>query len=436
MRVLFVHQNFPAQYRHLAPALAAKADSQIVALSFNKLPPLPGVQPLYYQLPRGTSPNIHPWVAETETKVLRGEAVGRVALQMRASGFIPQVICAHPGWGESLFLKDVFPEAKLLNLIEFYYGVPQTDIDFDPEFSTQDSFENRCRLRLKNANNLLSLEAMDWGICPTAWQRQVVPKNYWHKLTVIHEGINTELVRPNPEVQFPLKETGLTLTPKDQVITFVNRNLEPYRGFHSFMRALPEILRQHPQARVLILGGDDVSYGSRLPGGETYRQKYLAEVGDRLDLSRVHFLGRVPYETFVSLLQVSLVHVYLTYPFVLSWSMLEAMSAGCLVVGSATPPVEEVIRDGKNGLLVDFFSPEQIAAAVARVLEHPDGFQSLRQQARQTIVENYDLKTVCLPKQVQLVETLAAGLTPDSAALESGTGKRWVNEVPENRLVF
>lgn len=435
MRVLFVHQNFPAQYRHLAPALAAEADSQVVALSFNQSPPLPGVQPLYYQLPRGTSPNIHPWVAETETKVLRGEAAARLALELRQQGFIPQVICAHPGWGEALFLKDVFPEAKLLALIEFHYGVPKTDINFDPEFF-EDSFENRCRLRLKNANNLLNLEAMDWGICPTAWQRQVVPSCYWNKLTVIHEGIDTDLVRPNSEVQFTLKEPGLTLTRKDQIITFVNRNLEPYRGFHSFMRALPEILRRHPRARVLIVGGDEVSYGSRLADGQTYRQKYLAEVGDRLDLKRVHFLGRVPYGTFLSLLQVSSVHVYLTYPFVLSWSMLEAMSAGCLVVGSATSPVEEVIRDGENGLLVDFFSPEQIAAAVTRVLEHPDGFPSLRQRARQTIVENYDLKTVCLPRQVQLVETLAAGLTPDSTALESGTGKRWVSEAPENRLVF
>ena len=201
MRVLFVHQNFPAQYKHLAPALAAIPDNQVLALALNQRPPVPGVKVFRYRIPRGTTQGIHPWVAETETKVLRGEAAGRAALKLRQQGFIPDVICAHPGWGEALFLKDVFPEAKLLCFIEFYYSAKGTDVDFDPEFSSGTSFNNLGRLRLKNANLLLTLEAMDWGVCPTLWQRQVVPSIYWDKLSVIHDGIDTDLVRPNPEVQ-------------------------------------------------------------------------------------------------------------------------------------------------------------------------------------------------------------------------------------------
>jgi glycosyltransferase involved in cell wall biosynthesis len=202
------------------------------------------------------------------------------------------------------------------------------------------------------------------------------------------------------------------------VITFVNRNLEPYRGFHVFMRALPEIQRRRPNAWVLIVGGEDVSYGARLPDGQTYRQKAMAEVGASLNMERVRFLGRVPYADFVRLLQISGVHVYLTYPFVLSWSMLEAMAAECLVVGSATPPVEEVIRDGDNGLLVDFFSKTGLADAIDRVLDHPDRMRALRMRARQTVIDGYDLKSVCLPRQLALVDDVAALRLPPPATAD------------------
>jgi glycosyltransferase involved in cell wall biosynthesis len=231
-------------------------------------------------------------------------------------------------------------------------------------------------------------------------------------MTVIHDGIDTDRVKPDPQVRLGLAKSGLKLRPGNEVITFVNRNMEPHRGFHVFMRALPEIQKRRPNAVVLIVGGDDISYGKRLPPGETWRQKMLAEVGDRLDMRRVRFVGRIPYNDFVAMLQVSAVHVYLTYPFVLSWSMLEAMSAGCLVIGSSTPPVQEVISDGDNGLLVDFFSPQAIAETIDRVLSHPDRMADIRVRARQTVVEHYDLRGVCLPRHVALVDAVAAGRLP------------------------
>ncbi len=415
MRVLFVHQNFPGQYLHLAPALAARGD-EAVALAIETQKPLPGVRVYRYKPQRGSSEHIHPWVADIETKVIRGEAAAQAALTLRNKGFTPDVICAHPGWGEALFLKDVFPNTPMLSFIEFYYKADGADFGFDPEF-VEDDLAARCRLRMKNANSLLNLDIADWCVTPTEWQRSTVPARYQDRMTVIHDGIDTERVKPDPKVVLRLAKSGLKLRPGDEVITFVNRNMEPYRGFHVFMRALPEIQKRRPNAVVLIVGGDEISYGKRLPQGETWRQRMLAEVGDRLDMRRVRFVGRVPYNDFLAMLQVSAVHVYLTYPFVLSWSMLEAMSAGCLVVGSATPPVEEVISDGDNGLLVDFFSPQAIADAIDRVLSHPDRMADIRRRARQTVIERYDLGGVCLPRHVALVDAVAAGrLPPDLGA--------------------
>ncbi|MBK8209351.1 MAG: glycosyltransferase family 4 protein [Rhodospirillales bacterium] len=421
MRVLFVHQNFPGQYLHLAPALAARGD-EVVALAIEGEKPLPGVRTFRYKPQRRSSSSIHPWVADIETKVIRGEAAAQAALALHAKGFRPDVICAHPGWGEALFLKDVFPEAPLLSFIEFFYRSDGADFGFDPGFA-EDLLPGRCRLRMKNANSLLNLDAADWCVSPTEWQASTVPERYRDRFSIVHDGIDTDRVKPEPRAVVKLAKAGLTLRPGDEVITFVNRNMEPYRGFHIFMRALPEIQRRRPNAITLIVGGDEVSYGRRLAEGETWRQKMLAEVGERLDMDRVRFVGRIPYPEFVAMLQVSAVHVYLTYPFVLSWSMLEAMSAGCVVVGSATPPVQEVIRDGDNGLLVDFFSTEAIAAAIDRVLSHPDRMAELRARARRTAIERYDLRSVCLPRHVALVDAVASGGLPPRFDAETAAAR-------------
>lgn len=407
MKLLFVHQNFPGQYKHLAPALAANPANQVMALTMNEPPRIPGINIVRYGIANKPTPGLHPYVVEHESKILRAEGAARAALQLREKGFVPDVICAHPGWGEALFLKDIFPQAKLLSFFEFYYHAKGADVGFDPEYPCDD-LDQIFRLRVKNTANLLSLEASDWGVSPTAWQRAQFPPEYQSKISVIHDGIDTERICPRPDIALTLNDK-VRLTRADEVITFVNRNLEPYRGYHSFMRALPEILQRRPHARVLIVGGDEVSYGKVPEDGISYKQKYLTELEGKLDLSRLHFLGKIPYAQFLALLQLSSVHVYLTYPFVLSWSMIEAMSAGCLVVGSATPPVQEVIEDGVNGLLVDFFSSAQLADTVCRVLDHPDRMQALREKARRKAMECYDLKRVCLPAHIRLIEKLAAG---------------------------
>jgi glycosyltransferase involved in cell wall biosynthesis len=232
------------------------------------------------------------------------------------------------------------------------------------------------------------------------------------RISVIHEGVDTDIVRPNEKATFTLPDSNRVLTRRDEVVTYVARNLEPYRGFHVFMRSLPQLLRRRPQAQVVIVGGDEVSYGAPAPPRSTFREMMLQELGSDLDLSRVHFTGTLEYSAYLNLLQVSAAHVYLTYPFVLSWSFIEAMACGCLVIGSDTPPVLEVLRDGVNGLTVDFFDAGKLAERVAAALEQPRRMEKLRQAARNTAVQNFDLKWVLLPRWLKLFDDLMQGRRP------------------------
>jgi len=408
MNILFIHQNFPGQFKFLAPALARQGHT-VVAMTMQKVETREwqGVKLVPYMASRGTTPNVHPWVSDFETKTIRGEACFRAALQMKAQGFTPDVIIAHHGWGESLFLKEVWPEAKLGIYCEFFYHPHGADVGFDPEFPVKD-VGDACRLRLKNINNLLHFEVADAGISPTHWQASTFPQPFRDKITVVHDGIDTQAVAPNPAVSLTLNG-DLTLTRQDEVITFVNRNLEPYRGYHIFMRALPEILKRRPNARVLIVGGDDVSYGARPENGQKWKEIFATEVRPQIsdaDWSRVHFLGNLPYQHFIPLLQLSTVHVYLTYPFVLSWSLLEAMSVGCAIVASDTQPLHEAIRHDETGRLVDFFDVAGLANEVCALLDAPAARQRLGQNAKAFAQANYDLQRVCLPRQLAWVEGL------------------------------
>jgi glycosyltransferase involved in cell wall biosynthesis len=297
-----------------------------------------------------------------------------------------------------------------LNYLEFHYGKDKGDTYFDPEFQ-QPNLLHDMRLRVKNANNFLALDAMDAGLCPTQWQRSSLPACYQDKVKVIFDGIDTDLVCPNDQAAVELKTQAgqhLRLSAGQEILTFICRNLEPYRGYHSLMRALPEILKARPNAQVVIVGGNQTSYGAAAPQGQTWHEIFLNEVKEKLgsDLNRVHFIGKVPYATFVKIIQVTRCHLYLTYPFVLSWSCIEAMSAGALIVGSDTPPVTEFITHGHNGLLVDFFDYKQIADTVIEALARPEQYLPLKAQARKTIVDQYDLKRICLPLQIAFVEEL------------------------------
>jgi glycosyltransferase involved in cell wall biosynthesis len=405
VRVLLIHQNLPGQYRHLLAHLGAQSGVEVVGLGemkrlqANVLRPVSGVRFVGYQMPAQTTNQTPRLLPTTEDAVIRGRAVLAALLRLKRQGFIPDVVYAHPGWGETLFLRDVFPGIRLLSYCEFYYNGSGQDFGFDPEFPV--TYSDVLAVRVQNMHHLMALESADVGISPTLWQKSRFPQIYWPRIDVVHDGIDSELVRPDTDASITLG-SGTVLRAGDEILTYVARNLEPYRGFHAFMRALPEILAARPSARVVVVGGDDVSYGKRL-SGQTYRQLYVDEIRGRVDLSRVHFLGRLAYRDFLRVLQVSRTHVYLTYPFVLSWSLMEAMSCECLIVGSDTAPVREVIRDGSNGFLVDFFDRRALIERVVDCLASPGRNDDLRRRARADVISSFDLRKVCLPRQHDLI---------------------------------
>lgn len=405
MKILFIHQNFPGQFRHLAPALA-ELGHQVAALSINQpKEQLRGVSVVRYAVrapANKASTTENPGLSEWDVKVLRGQSAAEAMQELERQGFVPDIVFAHPGWGEALFVKDVFPETKLLVYTEYFYGAPDGDYCFDPEFS-KPSLSSAQQATLKNTHLLHALSACDGALSPTAFQKMQHPRWAQERITVIHDGIDTEHFRPDPATWVSLKSAKLTLRPGDEVVTFVARQLEPYRGYHVLMRSLPLLQKLRPNARIVIVGEDGVSYGNAPPNGETWKSVFLKEVAGNLDMRRVHFVGRLPHPLLTRLMQVSAAHVYLTYPFVLSWSLLEAMSIGALIIGSNTLPVQEVIEHERNGLLTDFFDPQGLAHTVADALDNSEKLAHLRVAARETIVSKYDLRSICLPGQIGFV---------------------------------
>jgi len=404
VKLLFVHQNFPGQFLHLAPEMQrrghdVRAITDVVNQNQSDVPML-----RYTHKPQEIDPKATRLGRNFTMMSDRGVSVARFAQRLRSDGYVPDVIYGHSGWGETLFLKEVWPEAKLLLFSEFYYRGRDADTGFDPEFQAT-GFDQVMIAQSRAAYMAQALVHADAGICPTQWQASTHPPLLRRQLEVIFDGVDCDRLAPNPEASFTLTD-GRILNRGDEVLTFVNRNLEPYRGYHIFMRALPDVLAARPEAQVVIVGGDEVSYGSKPKDGDTWKQVILSEVRDRLDMDRVHFTGKLPYDRLVDLIHVSRVHAYLTYPFVLSWSMVETLAAGTLVVGSNTAPVAEVIKDGVNGKLVDFFDVKAWSAALTDALARPEAYLEMRETARRMVRDLYDLRSVCLPKQVELLTRL------------------------------
>ena len=404
MKLLFVHQNFPGQFLHLAPEMQRLGhDVRAIADAAQKaVSPVPILR--YTFKPEKVEPGPTRLGRNYTAMSDRGVIVARFARQMRAEGYVPDVIYGHSGWGETLFLKEVWPEAKLLVYSEFYYRGQGTDSGFDPEFSTL-GFDQVMMTQGRAAYMAQALAHADKGICPTEWQASTHPPGLRRHVEVLFDGVNCDRLTPNPDARFALPN-GRILKPGDEVLTFVNRNLEPYRGYHVFMRALPDVLAARPEAQVVIIGGSGLSYGRPPAAGGSWKDVILDEVKDRIDLGRVHFMGQVPYNDLVNLLHVSRAHAYLTYPFVLSWSMVETMAAGTLVVGSRTAPVEEIITHGVTGQLVDFFDIKGWSAALIDALARPEAYLAMRAAAREVVRQRYDLRSVCLPRQIDLLTQL------------------------------
>jgi glycosyltransferase involved in cell wall biosynthesis len=408
MNVLFVHNEFPGQFMHLATHLARQRGHNVVAIGGPNSRELDQIALRRYQLTRDSTPGILPYAETYEIECLHGEAAAVSAAELAREGFRPDVIIGHAGWGELLYLKEIWPNTKTVAYAEYYYRGRGGDSSFDLEIDDP-GLAYLIFSRAKNAGVAICVAEADLVICPTNWQRSCYPESLRSRIIVAHDGIDTVGIRPLPDARLKLAGSDQEFRAGDEVVTYVNRALEPMRGIHVFLRALPAILESRPSAHVLIVGSEDERlYGKWPPEEATWKDIFVREVRDRIDPARVHWLGLLDRPALNNFFGVSRVHVYLTYPFVLSWSMLEAMSAGCLVVASSTPPVEEVIKSGHNGLTVDFFDHQALAGTVIDALGRPrEAFSTITAAARDTIVKRYDRDAVCLPRLVGLIESLA-----------------------------
>jgi glycosyltransferase involved in cell wall biosynthesis len=396
MNVLFIHNNFPAQFRHVARALSLDPQVHVAAIGSPTAQAMPNITLMKYPPLRADVTSTHKFARRFDLECRRADQVFAVATSLVSSGFMPEVIVAHPGWGETLPLRAAFPDARILLYCEFFYGAQGRDVGFDPEFPAM-SQQDQVGLNVKNATTLLALIDADAGISPTFWQRSTYPIEFQGKIKVLHEGVDVDVVRPNPHAILRLAD-GRTFTANDELVTYSARSLEPLRGLHVFMRALPKILAERPKAQILIIGDETKApYGLRAPQGRTWKAHYYQEIEDKVDTRRIHFTGPLPYHDFLSALQISSAHVYLTYPFVLSWSLIEAMSSGCLVIASDTSPVRDVV-DGENGILFPFFASDQLADHAIDALAHPDRYSPLRSKARDDAVKKFDMRRKCVPE--------------------------------------
>lgn len=380
MRYLFIHQSFPAQYAHILKHLVKQGGNEIVFITSQLQPEIEGVRKVLYAIPP-VQKGGHPCAKEFSQALWRADIVATVAGSVKALGYIPDIIIGHHGWGELLRIVDIFPDTPLLGYFEFYYSLTGQDVDFDPEFPFNSDLAPY--VRGKNAVNLQALTLPGWGQTPTLFQKETYPEWAQQKINLLREGVDLDICRPDRKCKkADLKIGELVLSAKEKIVTYAARSLEPYRGFHSFMRALPSLLKERSDVRVVVVGRDTVSYGMPPKEGGSWRQKLLSELEGKLDLTRINFIDWLSHKDLIKLLQRSDVHAYLTYPFVLSWSLREAMAVGCPLVVSDTAPIREFLSDGKNARFAPFLESGKIADSILELLENPAQAQRLGNRAR------------------------------------------------------
>ncbi len=419
MKFLFVHQNFPGQYLHIVRSLLADnqrrdGTHEIVFMTEPNRNQLAGVRKVTYSRPPVVPITAHVDAKDFDRAMRRAEAAAKGARQIRSLGFTPDIIIGHHGWGEMLNLVDVYPGVPILGYFEFFYRVANSDVNFDPEFPM--AVERFSGVRAKNCVNLQAMALEQHGQVPTVSQMNTYPDWAKPQMRLIEEGVDLEMCQPDPAARRKTLKVGtLTVTPKQKLLTYVARNLEPYRGFHTFMRALPALLDARPDLIVSVVGGDEISYGAPHPKGP-WREVLLAELQGKLDLSRIHFLGKIPYDQHLSLLKRSDAHVYLSYPFVASWSLREALACGCVVVGGDTDTVLEFVSHRKTGLVAPTLDSAALAETVLQALEDTRLAASLRAGARAFAEARLDLNDYLSRYRGAIEEITGAKLIPPAPA--------------------
>ncbi len=427
MKFFFVHQNFPGQYLHIVRSLLADNEAhpgthEIVFMTEPNTNVLNGVRKVTYARPPKMREDVHRDAREFDSAMRRAENCATGAKTIKRLGFVPDIIIGHHGWGELLNLTDVFPGVPILGYFEFYYNIEGGDVNFDAEFPMAPEFYSA--VRAKNGINHLALSLNQHGQVPTHWQMSTYPQWAQAQMHLLQEGVDLETCAPDPASRRrTLKSVGFEVSPKQKLITYVARNLEPYRGFHTFMRALPILLNARKDIVVSMVGGDEISYGSAPPAG-TWREVMMTELRGKLDVSRVHFPGKIPYDQHLALLKRSDAHVYLSYPFVASWSLREALACGCVVVGGDSATVTEFVTDRQTGLITPSLDHKALAETVLEALEDTKGATKLRQNARAFAQAHLDMSDYLRAYRALIEQVSGKSLLPTIPAAPAKKAKR------------
>ena len=399
MKLLLVHQNFPGQFRDLGPALCDRGH-ELKAIGSSQRVTDPRIEVLRYECKLGERSGVHPHSLEVDEWICRSEKVANLAMGLKNKGWAPDVMLVHPGWGESLLLRQVFPSTPLVIWPELWLRPEHLGIDPADVNVGQMQY-----LRIKDWLIDGAMADASLAVLPTRYQANTFPQRWQNKIAVVHEGV-PEAMLQLPRLQKLTIKDGCTLGPEVQVVTFISRNLEPMRGFPTFMRALPNLLANHPTVQVVIVGGDEVSYSGAPGDGRSWRDHLLEELGDQIDHERVHLFGRMPHDQLQKLYRRSDLHVYLSKAFVLSWSLLELMACGTPVLAEANSMMEELIKPGVNGALWHG-EPESLAKAIVTLLQTPDELKRWGAQAQLELQPTY-LQKHCVDQLEQLLQQQAS----------------------------
>ena len=389
MHVLFVHRNFPAQFGHIAARLVRERGWKATFVSEQPPGEVDGIRKIQYRTEGGATDRAHYFSRGFENAVWHAAAVYD-ALKRERTMTPPDLIVGHSGFGSTLYLRELFPAARVINYFEWFYRPAGGDLDFRPDDPVTDY--DRLRSVTKNAMILLDLDNCDAGYSPTRWQQSRLPAEFRPKVQVLHDGIDTSFWCRRA---VPGRAIGTFKPPRDlRIVTYVSRGLEQMRGFDVFMKVAKRVCKARSDVVFLVVGADRVAYGGDLR--HTYRKTFKQHVleQDDYDLSRIKFVGNVPPDVLAQVLSISDLHIYLTAPFVLSWSLLNAMACECTLLTSATPPVEEFVEDGRNGLLRDFFDVDGLTEAALEVLADPAAHRGLGQVARADIERAYSVDEI------------------------------------------
>ncbi len=405
MRILFAHTNHPAQFGAFGAWLAAQGWDVVFATARSDARPAAGARLFRFKAADAGAPETHRHARPLDRALRTAESFAAAAVGVRDRGFTPDVVVAHSGWGAGTYAKAVWPSTRFVPYIEWWYSHPRVDmLPGDPP-PTCDA-ASRAQAVSRNAPMLLDLVQADLALCPTSFQAAQLPDFLRARLHVAHDGVDCATLRPDPQARARLAELGAP--PDAEIVTYAARGLEPHRGFPEFMRALAHLQKSRPRLFALIVGEDRAAYGAPPVEGGTWKARMLGELD--LDHSRLRFTGHVPAAQHRTLLQGTDLHVYLTVPFVLSWSFIEAISIGAPLLASDAAPVHEALGDSDGALLVDHADVEALAAAMARCLDAPAEARARGGRARLRALATYD-RARLWPHRADLLASLAGACT-------------------------